>query len=596
MLTRVRITVLLMTAIGGLVALAVGAVLAVTATVNIQNTTELLVRRAALTVALVDRQVDGYFAPALNLIEHVRRLVADGQVRTDDEEQMLTLLRASLAAAPQVAGVVFWRPDGDGVWVTHGTDGAVATHPAELPTPRWVREVLAAARADGAIRWGEPLVRYGLPVMTASGALYQDGRFAGALGAGLSLIGLSQVLPRAAPDPGMRPFVLYGGDRVLAHPALLENRARSLVTETSPLLGLDEIGDPVLAALPGLERDDVPDDAGFEVRRYLRGTDASEVVLSRTTTEFGPVPLTVGVHVPSAVVNQQMRRLIWSVVAGLALLALAVVAALFLASRISRPILAISAAATRIAELDVAEIPPLPPSRIAELDEQSRAFNRMVSGLRWFEAYVPRQLVSRLMRAEGDAGIGQREAVLTVMFCDIVGFTSVSESMPPAEVTDFLNRHFEMVSRCIEAEGGTLDKYIGDAAMAFWGAPEKMPDHAARACRAALRMLAESEARMAAGERPPIRIKIAIHTGPLIVGNIGARNRMNYTVIGDTVNVASRIEKVCSAEDDGSPAIVLVSGETMRAAGEGFRFEALGAHRVKGRHEAVDVWRLWTRA
>jgi class 3 adenylate cyclase len=197
------------------------------------------------------------------------------------------------------------------------------------------------------------------------------------------------------------------------------------------------------------------------------------------------------------------------------------------------------------------------------------------------------------MGAAGGADLAHREAVLTVMFTDIIGFTSLSETMAPGDVAAFLNRHFNSVNQCIEAEDGTLDKYIGDAAMAFWGAPEPDPEHAARACRAALKLLEAATRRLASGDRPPVRIKIAIHTGPLLVGNIGAEGRMNYTVIGDTVNVASRIEAVCSAEDDGAPAIILVSGETVQAAGPGFNFEPLGAHSVPGRHEAVDVWRLW---
>jgi len=237
------------------------------------------------------------------------------------------------------------------------------------------------------------------------------------------------------------------------------------------------------------------------------------------------------------------------------------------------------------------DIEPLPPSRIRELDDEARAFNRMVTGLKWFETYVPRQLVLRLMEAPEGPAVGHREAELTVMFTDIIGFTALSEDMPAAEVAEFLNHHFDIVNRCIDAQGGTLDKYIGDAAMAFWGAPEPVPDHAARACRAALALLKAAEDHQAEGRIPPVRVKIAIHTGPLIVGNIGAKARMN-TVIGDTVNVASRIEKLCSDEDDGSPALIIVSGETARAAGDGFNFERLGEHVVKGRQEAVEIWRL----
>jgi adenylate cyclase len=185
-----------------------------------------------------------------------------------------------------------------------------------------------------------------------------------------------------------------------------------------------------------------------------------------------------------------------------------------------------------------------------------------------------------------------REAELTVMFTDIIGFTPLSEHMPPADVATMLNRHFEMLNACIEAEGGTLDKYIGDATMAFWGAPEAVPDHAARACRTALAIAAALEKEEASGASSPVRIKIALHTGPLIVGNIGARSRMNYTVIGDTVNVCSRLESLTGEFDEGRPVTILVSGEVVAAAGDGFLFEPLGERTVKGRARPVEIWRL----
>ncbi len=159
------------------------------------------------------------------------------------------------------------------------------------------------------------------------------------------------------------------------------------------------------------------------------------------------------------------------------------------------------------------------------------------------------------------------------MFTDIVGFTPLSEDMPPADVAAMLNRHFEMLNACIEAEDGTLDKFIGDATMAFWGAPEPTPDHAARACRAALGIARALEADAAASETP-VSVKIALHTGPLIVGNIGAQSRMNYTVDrrhGERLRAHRDALPVGSR--DGA-ATILVSGEVVAAAGEGLPLRA----------------------
>jgi class 3 adenylate cyclase len=153
--------------------------------------------------------------------------------------------------------------------------------------------------------------------------------------------------------------------------------------------------------------------------------------------------------------------------------------------------------------------------------------------------------VTRLIRA-GDAGTIRPEArELTVMFTDIAGFTAMSETRPAPEVADFLNEHFALLGACVEAEGGTVDKFIGDALMAFWGAPETQTDTAPRACRAALaiaRAVDADNARRTAAGRPAIRIRIGLHSGPVVVGNVGWPGRINYTIVGDTVNTCQRLE------------------------------------------------------
>ena len=231
-----------------------------------------------------------------------------------------------------------------------------------------------------------------------------------------------------------------------------------------------------------------------------------------------------------------------------------------------------------------------------ELNEAANAFNTMVDGLRWFETYLPRSLVLRLMRQGGPAAVASEERELTVMFTDIVGYTALAEDLPPTELAAFLNHHFTLVDGCIEAEGGTVDKYIGDAVMAFWGAPESMPDHAERACRAAqaiAQAIAADYARQCGSGRTPVRLRVGVHTGPVLVGNIGAAGRINYTIIGDTVNTAQRLEELGKGMDDGGRGVlVLVSGEMAERLGAGFPLTSVGAHVLRGRHEPTEVFRL----
>lgn len=221
---------------------------------------------------------------------------------------------------------------------------------------------------------------------------------------------------------------------------------------------------------------------------------------------------------------------------------------------------------------------------------------RYLGAARWLGVYAPRQVSRELLRG-GDLGSGaaQRREV-TIMLTDIVGFTALAERNPPEMVTAFVNRHFTMLTRCVEAEGGTVAQFIGDSMMSFWGAPDPQPDHAARGCRTALAIAAaietENADRRAQGQ-PPIQLRIGINTGPVTAGNVGAPGRSNYGIVGDTVNTTQRIEQlakiVCT---DQQTVAVLVSEQTQAQSGPGFRFADAGSHAVRGREEWVQIFRL----
>jgi class 3 adenylate cyclase len=211
---------------------------------------------------------------------------------------------------------------------------------------------------------------------------------------------------------------------------------------------------------------------------------------------------------------------------------------------------------------------------------------------------VPRSIVSRLIRHGSLADTISDSREVTVLFTDVAGFSALSEGMSAPEVAAFVNEHFSLLAGCIEAEGGTVDKFMGDAVMAFWGAPESQPDAPARACRAALAIAAalraDNAARAQHGE-PPVRLRIGVHSGPATVGNIGAPGRLNFTIIGDTVNVGERLEQLGKELYPlGTEVAILISGETARGLGPAFlpRPLAAGSHRLKGRAGEVAVFKL----
>jgi adenylate cyclase len=201
-----------------------------------------------------------------------------------------------------------------------------------------------------------------------------------------------------------------------------------------------------------------------------------------------------------------------------------------------------------------------------------------------FGRFVDPRVVADLVRTGGVPALRGETREITVLFSDIRGFTSLSESRPPEEVVALLNRYFTRQVEVVFRHGGTVDKFIGDCIMAFWGAPVQDSDHAAHAVAAALEM-----ARVAAEFRDELpgtvfEVGIGLNSGPATVGLMGAPSKLDYTVIGDTVNLASRIEGCTKGV-----ATILVSDATRAACGGRFRFVEHGSFKVKGRDAEVGL-------
>lgn len=208
---------------------------------------------------------------------------------------------------------------------------------------------------------------------------------------------------------------------------------------------------------------------------------------------------------------------------------------------------------------------------------------------RQFGRYLAPAIVSRLAESDDGLRLGGEERDITILFADLTNFTGVSDTMEPAALMQLTNRYFRVIVDVIDANGGYVDKFIGDAVMAIWGAPAKVPDAPAQALKSALEMrerIAQFNAR--GGGRGPTTfdVKIALSSGPAVVGNVGTPRRLSYTALGATVNLAARLEKMCSVF--GSP--VVVDATTHAALRERYLFCELDAVTLKGKQWPVSVY------
>ena len=299
----------------------------------------------------------------------------------------------------------------------------------------------------------------------------------------------------------------------------------------------------------------------------------------------------VGMVVPRFEVMRDVHRYaLWYLATFGGVLLLAVLAILPIARRASQPLLQLFREAEAVGRLEFAA-GPVGETRILEIRELFGAMSRMKTNLRSFQKYIPAEVVGDLVRSGREAALGGEKLVATVYFSDIADFTSTAERMEPEALVAHLGEYLGAMSEGIRHHGGTVDKFIGDAVMAFWNAPRPEAAHALQACEAALanqRRLEALTALWQARQLPPLHTRIGLHTGPVIVGNIGSEWRMNYTIIGDSVNLASRLESLNKFYGTR----ILASQATLDQAGPAVLARPLDCINVKGKSNGVIIHEL----
>lgn len=302
-------------------------------------------------------------------------------------------------------------------------------------------------------------------------------------------------------------------------------------------------------------------------------------------------PWVVGTLVPvDDFIGRLKTTLVQVALISLAILLIAVVVIILASRRILRPLALISQDMARIQNLEIDEN-VRHSSVFYEIDMIGSALGSMKHGLKAFSKFVPITLVKQLIASKTGAELGGEKRYLTMMFTDIEGFTTISESMPTEALLQHISEYLDHLTTIILSQNGTIDKYIGDAIMSFWGAPVLDPDHQVHACRAALlcvRQLKALNARWVREGKPQLHTRFGISSGDVNVGNVGSRERMNYTVLGDAVNLASRLEGINKYYGTR----IILSADTYQAVKSRFLLRPVDVVAVKGKVNGVPIYEL----
>lgn len=581
---RMRVTSILVFVFGGLVLLSAGGMFLIALVSAFDNT------RNSLT-AILNEQINEasvastvFFTPLEDLGKWLAGEVSAERMAVQDPKSLKYLLAGALSSLPQGEAVTIQFPDGQGYYYDRETATITkVTWPPEWrvskngigPDGEWV---LRPSPLDGSHR--------GAFITSARDA---EGNQTAAIGIRANLEPLSQQLSKNAAFRGtqLTRFMLFNDRVVVAHPLLVMSDAGSRPT-------IADLGDPYLAQLYTAKR------YPMELVKNMEGVDTFFLdtddggnrgfVLRQDKSRKTGGTVTIGVHFDQAAGAAEIKRLFGTMAVGFAVVLLSVIVAILLGRRAARPIKELAVAANAVHEQDFAHVPRLPASSAIELDEAAKAFNAMVDGLKererirnLFGKYVPESVAQLLLQ---DDAAGQPQAAnATVFFLDLAGFSTMSERLDPAGVVATMNEFFSDAVEIIEQEKGVVTQFQGDAVLAVFNTPVEDPQHAVHAVRAAIRILKIVKVKTFGGQQ--LSCRIGLNTGPLVAGAVGASQRLSYTVHGDSVNLAARLEALNKETET-----ELLVADSTRALAPDFPYDHVGTFVVRGREEPVAAYTI----
>lgn len=448
---------------------------------------------------------------------------------------------------------------------------------------RWYSDTIEADRPV----ISSPYVSFsiGAPVITVSAPL--RGTVQGVIAADLKLDSFSDFVNTQRPGARGTAVIFDPTGRLIAHPDFAQFVASAQTNPShSELPTARDIKDGLVAAvlkrwdgqdqLNGSIRDEDGLDYFFRVQKFsLNERSGGNMLMLAAQDDF------------AADIRQ------WQVVA----LVLAMIASAafvpgvwFFGSRMSQSLKAITVQAAKLQTLAAPDGSPVE-SRVKEIRELGLTVNLAQRAIWSFGRFVPKEIVRRVVDNSISTELGGVRQEITIVFTDVEGFTTIAESADPDVLMQQMSRYFTALTDAFLAEGGTVDKFIGDSVMVFWNAPDSQPDHVERACRAVLagqKAAEQLNTRFKAEGLPPFHTRFGIHVGEAVVGNLGSAERMNYTALGSPVNLASRLEGL--NKEYGTA--VIVSEDVYARVRHRFHFRAIASVVAKGMTSETRVYEL----
>ena len=603
---KIRIPIRYLTVFGvtALVAVAVGIVFFLGFISATKNTSLLMNDQANVMLNSMERNIALWLRPVEKQANWIAEHFADNENDMNNTEQLDQFMLGALAATDQVAGVAIVTPDGlTRRWGRTDGEGLSEDWSGREDIMGWIESGSRPRKAS----WIEPFFTDTInkTILLHERPIHNtDGKLLGMLAQIVPIEELSRHVSELSPRAGMTPFILYGEQNVLAHPSLVNEPAigstdsvnRSTIEDvaSTPLVSLADVDDDVLQRIWSPDEKDLfflnSDSQLNTSGAYIEDLERFYIYMYRSIEQYGEQPWIIGAYLDTQVYGgAESQRLLRALLGSIAVLLAAITGAILLGRYITRPVSAIANAARLVEEDKLDQVEALAPSRMQEIDDAARSFNQMVVDLRertlirqTLGQFVPEK-IARTLLSEGGS-IQTEAAFATLLYSDIEGFTELTESLGPTKTVTILNAYFSAMVDILEHHMGVVTQFHGDAILATFNVPIANAEHAKSALLAASEMLTAVSTRSFAGHK--LRIRIGIDSGAVIAGAVGAADRLSYTVYGDAVNLAARLERL--NKEFGTS--MLVSENTAKLTGDVLPLRIIGETHIRGHSKAIKTY------